>query len=67
MKKAKKLATLTVEQDSVWTKLFSSNVNSGMNERAADREAWSGLCEQFPELRAFDGAKVRVSSSRKRV
>lgn len=54
----RKLATLTVEEKKVWESLFTHNVNSGMRVKAADAEAWKGLCEQFPRLRKFDGAKA---------
>ena len=53
----RKLATLTPLEDKRWEQLFSHNVNSGMNDRAADEEAWQGLCEEFPRLRKYDGCK----------
>ncbi len=53
----KKLATLTVEQDKIWTKLFEIAANSGATDSQADKIAWTGLCEQFPNLRAYDGCK----------
>ena len=56
----RKLATLTPEQDKVWVALFTLNLNNGMTETQADEDAWQGLCEQFPELRKFDGCKRGV-------
>jgi len=52
-----KLTQLTPEQDKVWQSLFAIAANNGASDAEADREAWEGLCEQFPELRAFDGCE----------
>ena len=53
----RKLATLTAAENKRWEWLFSWAVNNGYTQRAADREAWKGLCEEFPRLRKYDGAK----------
>lgn len=54
----RKLVQLTAEQNKVWTKLFEHEANSGCSGKEADRRAWVGLCEQYPELRQYDGAKA---------
>lgn len=57
MSSKRNLATLTPEENAVWCELFAVGVNGGLHESDADAEAWRGLCEQFPRLREFDGAK----------
>jgi hypothetical protein len=52
------LAALTAAENKRWEQLFSWAVNSGYTQRAADREAWRGLCEEFPRLMKFDGARA---------
>jgi hypothetical protein len=54
----RKLATLTIAENKRWEWLFSWAVNNGYTQRAADKEAWKGLCEEFPRLRKFDGARA---------
>lgn len=51
-------AILGVEQDKIWTKLFEIAANEGATNSEADKRAWTGLCEQFPELRSFDGCEI---------
>jgi hypothetical protein len=51
------LATLTPEQDKVWTKLFEIEANNGCSDSEADRRAWAGLCEQWPELAQYEGCR----------
>lgn len=53
----KRLVTLTSEQDKIWVKLFENAANGGATDLQADKLAWEGLCEQFPHLRVFDGAR----------
>lgn len=53
----KNLATLTPEQSKRWDTLFAIEANSGTNDDAAARAAWAGMCEEWPELRKFDGCK----------
>jgi hypothetical protein len=53
----RKLATLTSAENKRWEWLFSWAVNGGYAQLAADREAWRGLCEEFPRLRKYEGAK----------
>jgi hypothetical protein len=52
------LATLTPAENKRWEQLFSWAVNDGYTQAAADKEAWKGLCEEFPRLQRFDGAKA---------
>jgi hypothetical protein len=54
----RKLATLTAAENKRWEWLFSWAANNGYTQRAADREAWKGLYEEFPRLRKFDGARA---------
>ena len=52
-----KLAALTPAEDYRWEQLFSSAINSGYSEKRADADAWRGVCEEFPRLRRYDGAR----------
>ena len=54
----RKLTALTVAENKRWEQLFSWAVNCGYTQRAADREAWKGLQEEFPRLRKYDGARA---------
>jgi len=58
IKKERRLATLTLEQDHRWDTLFAIEANSGTNDDAAASAAWEGMCEEWPELRKFDGCKA---------
>jgi len=58
-------AKLTAAEDAFWTKAFSSYVNSGKSEAAADRLAWKETREQFPRLRAFSGARGNPRRTKK--
>jgi hypothetical protein len=60
------LAILTVEQDARYGQLFELAANE-LDEDAlgedkvnelADADAWQGLCEEWPELAKFDGARA---------
>jgi hypothetical protein len=53
----RKLAALTSAENKRWEWLFSWAVNNGYTQSAADIEAWRGLCEEFPRLRKYEGAK----------
>ena len=55
MPRQRKLVTLTPEQDRIWQSLFAISANNGADDEEADREAWEGLVEQFPELAQYDG------------
>jgi hypothetical protein len=54
-KRPRRLATLTPEQDKIWQSLFAIAANDGATDEQADRSAWEGLVEQFPELAQYDG------------
>jgi hypothetical protein len=51
-------AKLTELQDKRYGQLFEIGKGQGMSDLAADCEAWEGLCEEWPELREFDGAEA---------
>jgi len=53
----KNLVTLTPEQDKRYEQLFALAASGGLSDAEADEEAWAGLCEEWPELAAFDGCK----------
>jgi len=53
----RKLATLTPAQDYRYGQLFEIACGQGMSSAKADAEAWRGLCEEWPELKKFDGAQ----------
>ena len=53
----RKLATLTTAENKRWEWLFSWAANNGYTQAAADKEAWKGVCEEFPRLRRYEGAK----------
>lgn len=50
------LAKLTPEQDARWGKLMELALGQGMTDEQAAEDAWLGLCEEWPELKRFDGA-----------
>lgn len=50
------LAKLTLEQDARWDKLIELALGQGMSDEAASEDAWLGLCEEWPELKKYDGA-----------
>lgn len=52
------LAILTVEQDARWSQLMELAWNMGMSDDDASDDAWQGLCEEWPELARFDGARA---------
>jgi hypothetical protein len=56
-RKARKLATLTVEEDKAWEAAFTSHVNDGMSDAQADRLAWKHVQAEFERLLAFDGCE----------
>jgi len=58
MKKVRKLATLTAEENKAWEKAFAFHVDSGMSDARADRATWKDLCAEFPRLRKFQGCKA---------
>lgn len=49
-------ATLTVEENKRWEQLMAIGLNNGLADEQADKEAWEGLCEEFPRLRKYSGA-----------
>lgn len=53
-------AILTQEQDKRYGQLFEIAMNGDAegDEDRADGDAWEGLCEEWPELRQFDGAEA---------
>ena len=57
-------ATLTPAQDARYGQLFQiaaeqlpASTNETDQNAVADAEAWKGLCEEWPELKQYDGAK----------
>jgi hypothetical protein len=56
-KNAKKLATLTPEEDKAWVFAFNYYLEEGKTENQADKMAWRDLKKEFPRLREFDGCK----------
>jgi hypothetical protein len=53
----RKLAELTQEQDARWGKLMELALGQGMTDEEAGENAWRGMCEEWPELAQFEGAK----------
>lgn len=53
----KRLAKLTDIQDYRYGQLFEIATGQGMSAIKADIEAWRGLCEEWPTLRKYQGAK----------
>lgn len=57
-KPRKRLARLTPEEDRLWVALFEHAVHSlKYGGLRADAYTWRHLCEAFPRLRKFHGAK----------
>lgn len=48
---------LTTEQQQRYEQLFAIAAQDGLTDTQADRDAWRGLCEEWPELREFVGAQ----------
>ena len=53
----RKLVILKPLENKRWEQLFSWAMNNGYTEARADREAWKGLCEEFPRLRKYSGCR----------
>jgi hypothetical protein len=53
-------ATLTKMQDYRYGQLFSMAAGNGASDLKADAEAWQGLCEEWPELSNYNGARVET-------
>jgi hypothetical protein len=54
----KKLAKLTKLEDAAWGAAMAFYLNEGLKNGAAAERAWADLQEQFPRLKAFDGARL---------
>ena len=50
-----RIAVLTPEEDTAWTKAFEFYAANEVPDTEVDRLAWSELQEEFPRLRIFDG------------
>lgn len=57
-RRVKRLATLTPTQDKRYGQLFEIAMGMGCGQSRADREAWRGICEEWPTLNRYDGAKA---------
>ena len=67
MKKNKKLATLTLAENSAWETAFTYALHElHYGPARADGYAWRDLCKQFPRLRAFEGCRALCSEGVKR-
>jgi len=55
---ARKLATLTLEEDRAWVSAFNFYLDDGETESDADDLAWIDLRSEFPRLMAFDGCRA---------
>ena len=54
----KRLATLTKRQDKIYGDEFGHYMNNVRHDtKRADRYAWRSLCQMWPKLREYDGAK----------
>lgn len=62
---AKNLAKLTPAEESAWNKAFSMYVEEGIPDDQADKLAWDDLVEEFPRLKAFDGALSQPPSAQR--
>lgn len=50
------LAQLTDAEEKAWQQAFAYYLDEGMTEEEADAVAWADLQQQFPRLKAYDGA-----------
>ena len=55
--KTLKLVKLNEVQDVRWGQLMGIAWGMGLNDEQAASEAWDGLCEEWPELKQYDGAE----------
>jgi hypothetical protein len=58
MKKVRKHAVLTAEENKAWEFAFSFHLDNGLSESRADKAAWKDVQAEFPRLRAFSGCKA---------
>jgi hypothetical protein len=54
-RKSKRLATLTLAEDSAWIFAFCLYLDDGKTDLQADRLAWRDLKLEFPRLKEFQG------------
>lgn len=54
---AKRLAQFTDAEEKAWQHAFAFYLDQGMSETRADAAAWAEVQEQFPRLKAYDGAE----------
>jgi hypothetical protein len=57
MKKNKRLATFTEDEDTFWANAFENYMNNSNSEYEADEKAWQDTVKQVPRLKNYDGAK----------
>ena len=55
---ARKLATLTLEEDRAWVFAFDFYLDQRWTRIEADKRAWKDMQAEFPRLLAFDGCKA---------
>lgn len=53
----KRLAQFTGAEEKAWQQAFAVYLDQGMSDDQADAAAWADLQEQFPRLKAYDGAE----------
>jgi hypothetical protein len=53
----RKLARLTIAENTAWEKAFCFHVDAGLSDMRADIATWRDMQAQFPRLRAFHGCK----------
>ena len=51
------LVQLSDDEDKSWTWAFTHYKDDGCSDAVADQKAWEAVCEEFPHLREYDGAK----------
>ena len=55
---ARKLATLTLEENQAWVFAFGYYRDNGWVDTEVDKQAWKDLVSEFPRLRTFDGCRA---------
>jgi hypothetical protein len=54
---SRKIARLTLEEDRAMNKAWQLHMSNHKTVAEADRLAWEDICQEFPRLKEFDGAK----------
>ena len=57
-REARKLATLTLEEDRAWVFAVNFYLDQRWTSIESDERAWKDMQAEFPRLQAFDGCRA---------